>query len=222
MQALEILTEAILHRYRGRIALVSSFGAEAAILLHMVARIQRSTPVLFLDTGKLFGETHRYREALTRQLGLSDVRVYAPGPRLVERDDPDGLLCQRNADACCALRKVEPLKRALNGFDAWINGRKRYHGAARATLPLIEPVDGRIKINPLADWESARIDAYFTEHQLPRHPLYEDGYRSIGCMPCTDRAVDGAAPRSGRWQGLGKNECGIHLPFPPIPVREKE
>lgn len=218
----DLLAEVILRRHRGRIALVSSFGAEAAVLLHMVAQTDPATPVLFLDTGKLFGETHRYRAALVRRLGLSDVRVFEPDPRLIARDDPDGILWASNPNGCCAIRKVEPLQRALTGFGAWINGRKRYHGAARTALPVIEQVDGRVKINPLAQWGAEEIEAYFTAHDLPRHPLVEDGYLSIGCMPCTDRTAPGDDPRAGRWRGQDKTECGIHMPLPQIPTREEE
>jgi len=201
--------------YAGRIALVSSFGAEAAVLLHLAASIDPTIPVIFLDTGKLFGETLRYRETLIRHLGLSDVRSIAPDAGRVTAEDPTGTLWRDNPDRCCALRKVEPLARGLHGFDAWINGRKRSHGALRAALPFVEQDGSRVKLNPLAAWSAADVAAYFAAHGLPRHPLEADGYTSIGCLPCTDRAVPGEDVRAGRWRGREKTECGIHLSVAP-------
>lgn len=208
--AAALLAELIRDSFAGRIALVSSFGAEAAVLLHMVARIDRQVPVIFLDTGKLFGETRRYRDLLVRRLDLRDVRTIEADPARLAAVDPDGTLWRSDPDRCCTLRKVEPLARALAPFAAWINGRKRHHGALRAGLPLVERVDGRVKINPLAAWSADDVAQYFTEHDLPRHPLEADGYTSIGCLPCTDRAAPGEDARAGRWRGRGKTECGIH------------
>lgn len=212
----EALLAAIIRaEFPGRIALVSSFGAEAAVLLHLVASIEPATPVIFLDTGKLFGETRRYRDLLTRELRLQDVRTIEPDPERTEAFDPDGVLWYGNPDMCCHTRKVEPLQRALEGLDAWITGRKGFQGGARTQLRRVEVNggDGRIKINPLADWRKADLDAYFERHSLPRHPLEADGFPSIGCMPCTDRIAPGEHPRSGRWRGKEKTECGIHLPI---------
>lgn len=198
---------------RGRIALQSSFGAEAAVLLHLVAGVAPATPVLFLDTGKLFGETLRYRDQLVGLLGLSDVRVIKPDPARLDAVDPDGVLWYGNPEMCCYVRKVEPLERALAGFTAVITGRKGFHGGARKDLPRIEVGDdGRLKVNPLIDWQKADIEAYFERHGLPRHPLEADGFLSIGCMPCTDRVTPGEDLRAGRWRGREKTECGIHLP----------
>lgn len=211
----ELLASLIRDRLRGRIALVSSFGIEAAVLLHLVSGIDRHLPVIFLDTGKLFGETLRYRDRLVRDLGLRDVRSVEPDAADVAARDPLGELWLRDPDACCRLRKVEPLSRALSGFDAWINGRKRYQGDLRAALPVIEAVDGRIKINPLAGWSAEAIAAYFAAHGLPRHPLEAEGYASIGCMPCSSPVRADEDRRAGRWRGRGKTECGIHLPLPP-------
>jgi len=192
----------------GRAALVSSFGTEAAILLHMVAQVDPSTPILFIDTGKLFGETLRYRNKLVKQLGLTGVQTLTPAP-LIAKEDEDGLLFQRDADRCCFLRKVVPLNRALTGFDAWINGRKGHHGGARSALPVAETDGQRLKVTPLARWTSEDVAAYFVAHNLPQHPLEEDGYLSVGCYTCTQRASGGDV-RSGRWAGQGKTECGIH------------
>jgi phosphoadenosine phosphosulfate reductase len=197
--------------FAGRIALVSSFGSEAAVLLHMAAEIDRRLPVIFLDTGKLFGETLRYRDKLARRLNLSDLRIVKPEAVGLAAGDPDGMLFDRDADSCCALRKVVPLRQALAGFDAWISGRKRYQGALREFMPVIEASGEKIKINPLARWSREGIDAEFAARDLPHHPLEADGFLSIGCMPCTHRVAPGAEQRAGRWAGREKTECGIHL-----------
>ncbi len=196
--------------YSGRIALVSSFGAEAAILLNMVARIDPATPVLFIDSGKLFHETLTYRDILVRRLGLTDVRTVEPVPFDLAGHDPDGELWRRNPNLCCYLRKVLPLERALTGFDAWITGRKRAQGGERGGLETIEAVDGRIRFNPLAHWTGETIENAFRALGLPRHPLFDEGYGSIGCAPCTAPSASGAQARTGRWRGSAKSECGIH------------
>ena len=211
----DLLAVMILSEFPGRIALASSFGAESAVLLHMIARINRHIPVLFLDTGKLFGETLRYRDHLIDRLGLTGVVSIKPDPNLLREADPAGFLWQNNPDRCCYLRKVLPLERALTGFDAWITGRKRFQATSRERLPLIEATTTHIKVNPLAGWTQDETDGYLEAHDLPRHPLVEDGYLSIGCMPCTGRVAPGADPRSARWAGLAKTECGIHLPTMP-------
>ena len=210
LDAAALLEVMIGREFAGRIALVSSFGAESAVLLDLVAGIDRATPVIFLDTGKLFPETLAYRDELVERLGLSDVREIRPPVDLLAARDPGGELWRRDPDACCALRKVAPLAEALAGFDAWITGRKRHHGAARAALDAIEAVDGRLKINPLADWSAARIEAETAARGLPRHPLQDLGFASIGCVTCTRRLELGEAARAGRWAGLAKTECGIH------------
>ena len=210
LDAAALLDVMIGREFPGRIALISSFGAESAVLLDMVAGIDPATPVIFLDTGKLFGETLAYRDTLVARLRLIDVRSVRPAPLTLDTHDPDGDLWRRDPDACCALRKVAPLADALAGFDAWITGRKRYHGAQRTALDAIEAVDGRIKINPLADWSATRIEAEIAARGLPRHPLQELGYASIGCVTCTRRPLPGEAARDGRWAGLAKTECGIH------------
>lgn len=205
-----LLAAMIEKEFCGKIALVSSFGTEAAILLHMVAEIDRSVPVIFLDTGKLFGETLRYRNLLIDKLSLSHVRTITPDPDQVNSIDPEGMLWSKDADSCCRMRKVIPLEKALVGFDAWITGRKRYQGKRRAVLPVMESLEGRIKLNPLAGWTRDLIGEYFNDNELPRHPLESDGYQSIGCMPCTDRTSPGEGVRDGRWRGSEKTECGIH------------
>lgn len=208
---LALLQPLVARIFCGRIALVSSFGAESVVLLHMIATIDRRTPVIFLNTGKLFGETLAYRETIAECLGLADVRDIRPDLVDAGRADQAGDLWNRDADACCWFRKVLPLQRALGGFSAWITGRKRFHGGGRSELPSFEIDDDRIKINPLAGWSPGQVDAYISEHQLPRHPLLERGYSSNGCAPCTFPAAAEGGPRLGRWAGLDKNECGIHI-----------
>ncbi|WP_430396167.1 phosphoadenylyl-sulfate reductase [Ferrovibrio sp.] len=214
LPATDMLRAAIDELFPGRIALVSSFGADAAVLLHLVAQVNPATPVLFIDTGKLFDETLAYREQLTAQLGLTDLRVLRPDLALLEAKDASGTLWFRDADACCAIRKVEPLQRGLKPFDAWINGRKRFQAQSRAALPLVEAVDGRLKFNPLADWTAAELADYASRHSLPAHPLVAQGYLSIGCAPCTQPVAPGEDARAGRWRGQGKVECGLHSALP--------
>ena len=197
--------------FPGRIALVSSFGAESAVLLDMVARIDTATPVVFLDTGKHFGETLRYRDALAARLGLTDLRSVKPAPESLAREDADGLLFARDPDRCCALRKTLPLQEALSGFEAWITGRKAFQAATRSSLPLFESDGPRIKVNPLRHWRPAWIAEHFARHGLPPHPLEAEGFRSIGCYTCTARSAPEADARDGRWPGLAKTECGIHV-----------
>lgn len=200
------------------IALVSSFGTESAVLLHMVAQIDKSVPLIFINTQKIFGETLAYRDELAEQLGFTDLRVYRPDPYLLAQKDATSLRWSYDPDGCCDLRKVEPLRRALGGFDAWISGRKGFQGKTRAALPRFEEDEGRLKINPLADWDKARLDAYFEDHKLPRHPLEKQGYLSIGCAPCTSKVQPGEDPRAGRWRGWDKDECGIHTDIANDPI----
>ena len=198
---------------RGETALVSSFGAESVVLLHMVAEVDPDIPVIFLDTLAHFPATLAYRDLLVQQLGLRDVRNATPSLRMLGRIDPRGDLNQSDPDLCCHFRKTEPLDEALSGFGAWITGRKRFQGGARGSLPTFEAEDGsdRIKINPLAEWSSADLEAYRLSYDLPAHPLVAEGYRSIGCAPCTRPVRDGDDPRAGRWAGTTKTECGIHV-----------
>lgn len=201
---------AALGRFGDRFALVSSFGAESAVLLHLAAQVSKDIPVLFLDTGKLFGETKRYRDQLIETLGLSDVRTLVPDADDLADTDPKGHLWSKDTNKCCFIRKVKPLHKALDGFDAWASGRKRFQGGERDTIRHFEAEDGRVKVNPLAFWTSDDVKAYRTAHSLPQHPLVAEGFRSIGCMPCTSRVEDGEEDRDGRWRGDSKVECGIH------------
>jgi len=205
-----ILTAAV-ETFGDKLALVSSFGAESAVLLHLVAQIKPDIPVLFLDTGMLFGQTLDYRRTLAARLGLTDVRDLRPHYQDLAVTDPEAKLHQTDTDACCNVRKVVPLDRALAEFDAWITGRKRFHGGDRLSLPVVEQAGHQLKFNPLANWGKAELDAYAAEHELPAHPLVAQGFPSIGCWPCTEPADDDEDARAGRWKGLDKTECGIHL-----------
>ncbi len=198
----------------GRFAIVSSFGAESAVLLAAAAEVDLSIPVLMIDTGHLFPETLAYRDLLQERLGLSDVRTLTPDPSEAGAEDPESDLFVRDPDACCALRKVRPLGRALDGFDGWANGRKRYQGASRAAIPVVEADGPRLKFNPLAQLTRGDIVGRFRALGLPMHPLERFGFASIGCMPCTSRVAPGEDPRAGRWRGRGKRECGIHAGQP--------
>ncbi len=194
-----------------RVAAVTSFGIESAVLLDMVARLDRALPVVFVDTGRLFPETLAYRDILVERLGLTGVRTVAADGARVARVDPDETLHRTDPDACCRVRKVEPYAGSLAAFDVQITGRKRFQGGARGTLEPVEVAGDKVKVNPLAHWSETDIDAAFDRRGLPRHPLYFDGYDSVGCAACTRRRGPGEAPRAGRWANSGKTECGIHV-----------
>jgi phosphoadenosine phosphosulfate reductase len=211
LQAAEALRLAVETLFPGEIALVSSFGAESAVLLHMAAEIDRALPVVFVDTLRLFPETLAYRDRLVADLRLTDVRIVGPDPVVMEAADPYHALFSIDPDRCCHLRKVEPLEKALAPFTAWINGRKRYQAATRKALPVFDADATHIKVTPLASWGPAEISAYLRSHDLPPHPLVARDYRSIGCMPCTTQVAPGEDARAGRWRGQGKVECGIHV-----------
>lgn len=205
------IIETALETFGDKLGLVSSFGAESAVLLDIASKVDPNIPVLFLDTGMLFGQTLDYRKNLAAHLGLTDVRDLRPHYQDLATTDPEAKLWQTDTDACCNLRKVVPLDLALEDFDAWITGRKRFHGGARMSLPVVEQADGRVKFNPLANWTKADLDAYAAEQKLPAHPLVEAGFPSIGCWPCTHPVEEGEDVRAGRWAGSQKTECGIHV-----------
>lgn len=207
-----MLAELLTGELKDRVAVVSSFGAESAVLLHLIAQVDKTVPLIFVNTQKIFGETLAYRDELSERLGFTDLRVFRPDPYDLAANDKTGLRWSYDPDGCCEIRKVAPLRRALVPFDAWISGRKGFQGKTRAALPRFEIDEGKLKLNPLADWSKDRLEAYFDEHHLPRHPLVAQGYPSIGCSPCTSKVAPGEDPRSGRWKGWDKTECGIHTP----------
>ncbi|MCP4619381.1 MAG: phosphoadenylyl-sulfate reductase [Bradyrhizobium sp.] len=206
----EVIAAALKVVGRERLALVSSFGTESAALLKVMADVDPAIPVVFLDTGWLFQETLDYRDTLTQQLGLTDVRSIKPLEETLSREDPDKELWFSNPDACCRIRKVEPLARALKPFAAWINGRKRFQGGARTGIPVVEQDGTRLKFNPFANVSREEIEAIYKSGNLPPHPLVASGFLSVGCMPCTSRSEAGEDARASRWRGRTKTECGIH------------
>jgi phosphoadenosine phosphosulfate reductase len=206
----EIIAAALRAVGRDRLAVVSSFGTESAALLKAMADVDPAIPVIFLDTGWLFAETLAYRDTLVEALGLRDVRSVKPLQQTLDHADPERDLWFSDPDACCRIRKVEPLARALSTFDAWINGRKRFQGGARAAIPVVEEDGVRLKFNPFANISRTDIEAIYASANLPPHPLAASGYLSAGCMPCTSRTETNEDARAGRWRGKAKTECGIH------------
>jgi phosphoadenosine phosphosulfate reductase len=206
----EVIATALQTVGRERLALVSSFGTESAALLKVMADVDPAIPVVFLDTGWLFEETLAYRDTLIATLGLRDVRSIKPLEETLSREDPDRELWFSDPDACCRIRKVEPLKRALAPFGAWINGRKRFQGGLRADIAVVEDDGARLKFNPFANVTREAIEAIFKGANLPPHPLTAKGFLSVGCMPCTSRTSPDEDARAGRWRGRAKTECGIH------------
>ena len=210
--AIEVLRRAVTDPDLGQVALVSSFGAESVVLLHMVSRVAPGLPVLFIDTQMLFPETLAYQQEVAAKLGLTNVQVITATGAEIAAHDPDGTLHKVNPDACCDFRKTVPLERVLSGYDAWITGRKRFQNGQRAALEFFEPEPpSRLRVNPLAHWRPEDVQDYMVENRLPRHPLVAKGYPSIGCAPCTSPVKPGEDPRSGRWRGQEKSECGIHF-----------
>ncbi len=207
----DILDLSITKLFAGQIAMVSSFGAESAVLLHMVSQIDPFIPVVFVDTGKLFDETLAYREQLTKQFGLLNVQTVTPLAGDLAEQDSDGTLWQRDVDQCCHIRKVLPFDRALKPFVAEISGRKKFQNEVRADLGFFQQSGPRVKVNPLINWSAKELAQYIKTHDLPRHPLVAKGYPSIGCAPCTSPVKPGEDPRAGRWRGEEKTECGIHF-----------
>lgn len=208
--ATDVLRGAVTNPRAGALTLVSSFGAESVVLLHMVSVVAPRLPVLFIDTEMLFPETLTYQQEVAAKLDLRDIRVIRAAD--IATRDPDGTLHKSDPDACCALRKIAPLEKALQPFDGWITGRKRFQAGSRAQLEFFE-ADGqaRIKVNPLAHWTPDDVQDYIINNRLPRHPLVARGYPSIGCAPCTSPVKAGEDPRAGRWRNTQKEECGIHI-----------
>jgi len=211
LSAPQVLEKVITDLYSGEIALVSSFGTASVVLLHMISKIAPDLPVHFIDTGKLFDETLRYRDQVQERFGLSNIQTIAPDAECLALADRDGTLWQSDPDQCCALRKVAPLASALAPYSAWISGRKRYQNGQRQALSIVEVDGDKLKINPLTHWKAQDVQDYITVNELPVHPLIAKGYPSIGCVPCTSTVAPGEDERAGRWRGRDKTECGIHF-----------
>ena len=195
-----------------KLALVSSFGADSIVLLHMAAQIDREFPVIFLDTRMLFYETLTYQTQVASSLGLKNVHRIEPDETVLRLSDAQGALHQNAPDDCCHIRKTLPLDMAMSGFEASVTGRKRYQTGARASMAVVDmDHEGRARFNPLASWVASDIQAYMERHDLPAHPLVASGFRSIGCAPCTTSVGEGEDPRAGRWRDQSKTECGIHF-----------
>jgi phosphoadenosine phosphosulfate reductase len=214
MDAIGVLRYAVSDVLPDDLAIVSSFGADSSVLLHLVAQVDPAMPVYFLETGKHFPETLDYVETLKQHLGLTNVRAIHPDSRDIARFDPQGVLWETDPDSCCHIRKTEPLEPITEQFGGWVTGRKRFQTRERGVLPHFELTsDDRIKVNPLAHFNDADVNQYKIAHGLPEHPLFNKGYKSIGCAPCTSVVAEGEDPRAGRWRGLNKKECGIHFDF---------
>lgn len=214
LAARDIIEYAAHTLFPGSLALMTSFGAESAILLHLVSQVDRSLPVLFADTRRLFPETLAYRDTLIDHLGLTDVRTVALDEADEAAQDPVGALFALDPDRCCHIRKVVPMDTATAPFAAWITGRKRFQGATRSSLPVFDADGDKIRVNPLAAWSARDVLHHLTVHRLPRHPLVAQGYLSIGCQPCTTPVREDEDPRAGRWRGHEKTECGLHVREP--------
>ncbi len=206
----EMVIAGVRAEFGEQVALVSSFGAEAAVLLHLASKVDKSMPILLIDTLMLFEETLEYQKTLSREFGLTNVVHLRPDPEDLERADPDWTLHQRDQDACCHIRKVLPLERALETWPVVISGRKRFQASTRSSLEVFEADGDRLRVNPLAHWSARDLKAYMDRHDLPRHPMVAKGFPSIGCAPCTTRVQEGEDARAGRWRGTSKVECGIH------------
>jgi phosphoadenosine phosphosulfate reductase len=197
---------------REHLALVSSFGTESAALLKVMADVDPAISVVFLDTGWLFEETLAYRDTLIATLGLRDVRSIKPLDEALSRQDPDRELWFSDPDACCGIRKVEPMRSALAAVDLWVSGIRRSDSQTRAGAPKFawDKRFGLWKLNPLADWTEKQVWAYIHEHDIPYNALHDQGYPSIGCTHCTRKPAAGEDARAGRWAGMDKTECGLH------------
>jgi phosphoadenosine phosphosulfate reductase len=210
--AAELLRERLLEAQRP--CVTSSFQAEDVVVLHLVRALLPRIPVLFLETGYHFAETLAYRDRMASDWDLNLVNVL-PERTVAEQESEFGILYQSSPDRCCGMRKVEPLFRSLAPYDTWITGLRRQQSKSRADLRTAEPFTlpaGQIlsKLSPLADWSARDVWQYAEDHDIPLLPLYEKGYTSIGCAPCTSLPFDPDDPRSGRWSGR-KLECGIHI-----------
>ena len=204
------ILEKSLDIFEDKIAYVCSFGTESAILLHIISQIDKTFPVILLNTHFLFDQTLTYKKQLISHLELENCKEIFPKKNDLEKFDSDNSLWKTNIEKCCEIRKVIPLDSELKNYDAWVSGRKNYHQGERKNLKPYEINNKKIVVNPLINFKADDIDKYFYKYNLPRHPLYSDGYLSIGCTNCTQKSSNINDPRSGRWASEMKTECGIH------------
>lgn len=189
----------------------SSFQSHSLVLLHILSRIDKSIPVYFINTGYHFPETIQFRDHITELFGLNTVDLMSEVPKYMQRDGEGKLLFASDPDHCCYLNKTQPMDGILRTFDVWINGVRADQSAVRAAMKVEQPAPyGTIRFHPMLDWSAKMIWAYHKEHNLPKHPLEEKGYVSIGCEPCTRRLDPAMQEREARWYGLKKVECGLH------------
>ena len=208
----EVLKLSVEKLFKKKLIYVCSFGAESAVILHMISRINKNLPIVLLNTNFLFKETIDYKNYLLEKLELNNFKEILPDERdLLNKDKRN--LWKINPDLCCNIRKVQPLNKVLKGYNAWISGRKSYHNGERKGVKFFELLDQKIIINPLVDSDMKFIDNYFEKNKIERHPLFKKGFLSIGCTHCTKKTIDLDNPRSGRWSDTTKTECGIHKNF---------
>ena len=206
----KILNDSITSLFKGKLAYVCSFGTESAIILHMISKIDKNIPIILLNTNFLFDETITYRDYLLKKFKLTNYIEAVPDEEDLKQKDSNDKLWKENPDLCCNLRKVLPLQKKLKFYDAWISGRKSYQEGERKKIKVFENLNKKIVVNPLANSNKVFVDQYFRKNKIKRHPLFEKGYLSIGCVHCTVKALNSSDPRSGRWSNKTKTECGIH------------
>lgn len=219
----EIIAWAV-KEFAPKFAMTSSFGPESGTLLHMASEVDRSIPILFLDTGYHFKETLEYRDRLLKLFGLTNlIELRAdPAKKAAFVAAHDGVPFERDPDSCCHLNKVEPIQAVIKNYDAWMSGIRRHQTDFRKSIHIIEEYEGDLyKISPLANFTSRDAWWYMKEQGIPQHPLAEKGYLSIGCWPCTRPVQAGDDERSGRWAGKTKKECGIHTFLTEVKPREQ-
>ena len=198
-------------RFAAHIAMSSSFQTQSMPLLHMASRLQPDLPIFFIDTGYHLWETLMFREKIAHEWGLNIIDLYRDSRWDIFMRQNTRRLPVEDPNLCCFLHKVQPMQNALKGYKAWISGIRRDQTSVRATAKFLElQADGLLKINPLLNWTKADVNRYIKENALPQHPLYEKGYRSVGCAPCTIAIGVNDDERAGRWVGRGKTECGLH------------
>ena len=212
----EVLRWALVDSGLERVAIASAFQAEGTVAIHMAVGIRPDVPILFLETGFQFAETLAFKERLTEQLGLNVVDLVGEYSNERQAAEFGERLYERDPEQCCEINKVRPMFEALRGLDAWITSVRRDSSPTRASTPIVdryelEPGREIVKVNPMATWTRPQVWGYLKEHDLPHNPLYDLGYASIGCAPCTRLRFAGEPERAGRWAGISKWECGIHV-----------